>query len=102
MSGGCVEGAVIEAGDEVLVTGRPQLLHFGVADEDAWGVGLACGGTIDVLVEPFDVQAYRAARERIVAHQPVTTVTILRGPQEMIGRKSRFTCSANWSSVMTS
>ncbi len=87
VSGGCVEGAVIEAGDEVLATGRPQLLHFGVADEDAWGVGLACGGTIDVLVEPFDVQAYRAVRERIVAHQPVTTVTILRGPQEMIGRK---------------
>lgn len=87
VSGGCVEGAVIEAGDEVLATGRPQLLHFGVADEAAWGVGLACGGTIDVLVEPFDVHAYQAARERIIAHQPVVTVTVLSGPEEMVGRK---------------
>ena len=87
VSGGCVEGAVIEAGDEVLATGRPRLLHFGVADEAAWGVGLACGGTIDVLVEPLDVHAYQAARERIIAHQPVVTVTILSGSEEMVGRK---------------
>ena len=87
VSGGCVEGAVIEAGDEVLATGGPQLLHFGVADEAAWGVGLACGGTIDVLVEPFDVHAYQAARERILAHQPVVTVTILSGSEDMVGRK---------------
>jgi xanthine dehydrogenase accessory factor len=54
VSGGCVEGAVIEAGGEVLADGRPRLLRFGVADETAWGVGLACGGTIEVFVERLD------------------------------------------------
>jgi xanthine dehydrogenase accessory factor len=87
VSGGCVEGAVIEAGDEVLATGRPRLLHFGVADETAWGVGLACGGTIDVLVEPLDLQTYAAARDRVISHQPVTIVTVIRGPDKAIGRK---------------
>src|SRR5215212_4817379 len=46
VSGGCVEGAVIEAGMEVLNSNRPQMLHYGVADETAWEVGLACGGSI--------------------------------------------------------
>jgi xanthine/CO dehydrogenase XdhC/CoxF family maturation factor len=54
VSGGCVEGAVVEAALRVLKTGRPRLLHFGVADEDAWQVGLACGGTIEIFVEPLD------------------------------------------------
>ena len=54
VSGGCVEGAVVEAALRVLKTGRPQLLHFGVADEDAWQVGLACGGTIEIFVERLD------------------------------------------------
>jgi xanthine/CO dehydrogenase XdhC/CoxF family maturation factor len=52
VSGGCVEGAVIEAALEVMDSGRPQLLEFGVADETAWEVGLACGGRIAVRVEP--------------------------------------------------
>ena len=43
VSGGCVENAVVEAGIESLKTNHPQLLHFGVADETAWEVGLACG-----------------------------------------------------------
>lgn len=86
VSGGCVEGAVIEAGGEVLATGRPQLLHFGVADETAWSVGLACGGRIDVFVERLDVAVYAAVRERVIAHQPVSLITIVRGPDEQIGR----------------
>jgi xanthine/CO dehydrogenase XdhC/CoxF family maturation factor len=53
VSGGCVEGAVSEAALEVIATGAPQLLTFGVADEDAWAVGLSCGGTIEVFVEPL-------------------------------------------------
>jgi xanthine dehydrogenase accessory factor len=54
VSGGCVEGAVSEAALEVLRTREPRLLTFGVVDEDAWAVGLSCGGTIEVLVEPLD------------------------------------------------
>jgi xanthine/CO dehydrogenase XdhC/CoxF family maturation factor len=51
VSGGCVEGAVFDTGVDVLKSGKPQLLHFGVADETAWEVGLSCGGTIRVYVE---------------------------------------------------
>lgn len=54
VSGGCVEGAVVEEALRVIKTGRPKLLHFGVADENAWEVGLACGGTIEVFVERLD------------------------------------------------
>jgi xanthine dehydrogenase accessory factor len=54
VSGGCVEGAVIEVAEEVLRGGKPQLLHFGIADSDAWDVGLPCGGEIDVWVERWE------------------------------------------------
>ncbi len=53
VSGGCIEGAVYDACQTAMQTGEARLLHFGVADEDAWEVGLACGGTIDVFVEPI-------------------------------------------------
>jgi xanthine dehydrogenase accessory factor len=54
VSGGCVEGAVVEVAEQVLRTGEPQLLHFGIADEEAWDVGLPCGGEIDVWVERYE------------------------------------------------
>ncbi len=66
VSGGCVEGAVAECAAQVLRDGRPQLLRFGVADETAWEVGLACGGTIEVFVQPLAPAMFefvRAARE---------------------------------------
>ncbi|WP_298820983.1 XdhC family protein [Chloroflexus sp.] len=53
VSGGCIEGAVFEACQEAIASGQSRLLHFGVADETAWEVGLACGGSIDVFVEPL-------------------------------------------------
>ncbi|MDE2446373.1 MAG: XdhC family protein [Alphaproteobacteria bacterium] len=53
VSGGCVEGAVITAAMDVMEAGRPQVLDFGVADETAWKVGLACGGKIRIYVEPL-------------------------------------------------
>ncbi len=52
VSGGCVEAAVFEEAQEVLQSGRPKLLRYGITDEMAWDVGLACGGTIEVFVEP--------------------------------------------------
>ena len=53
VSGGCIEGAVFDACQQTIKSGQAALLHFGVADETAWEVGLACGGTIDVFVEPL-------------------------------------------------
>ncbi|MFN5058464.1 MAG: XdhC family protein [Chloroflexota bacterium] len=53
VSGGCIEGAVFDACQQAIKSGQSALLHFGVADETAWEVGLACGGTIDVFVEPI-------------------------------------------------
>jgi xanthine dehydrogenase accessory factor len=54
VSGGCVEGAVVSVAEEVLRGAPPRLLHFGIADEEAWDVGLPCGGEIDVWVERFE------------------------------------------------
>lgn len=51
VSGGCVEGAVIEASREVMETGEPRLLEFGVSDAEAWEVGLACGGRVEIYLE---------------------------------------------------
>ncbi len=51
VSGGCVEGAVIEEAQRVLKTGKPMLVKYGIADETAWDVGLSCGGMIEVFVE---------------------------------------------------
>jgi xanthine/CO dehydrogenase XdhC/CoxF family maturation factor len=52
VSGGCVEGAVFETAMEVLKSGQPRLVHYGISDEMAWDVGLSCGGVIDVFIEP--------------------------------------------------
>jgi xanthine dehydrogenase accessory factor len=57
VSGGCVEGAVVAEALDALEDGRPRLLEFGVSDDDAFAVGLACGGTIRVAVEPVGVGA---------------------------------------------
>ena len=54
VSGGCVEGEVIRAAKEVIRNGRQQILEFGVTDDEAWQVGLACGGQIQILVEPVE------------------------------------------------
>jgi xanthine dehydrogenase accessory factor len=53
VSGGCIEGAVAEAARETMHSGAPQLLEFGVTNERAWEVGLACGGRVKVFVEPL-------------------------------------------------
>jgi xanthine dehydrogenase accessory factor len=54
VSGGCVEGAVLTEALAVLADGRPKLATFGYSDDDAFAVGLSCGGTIHVFVEPLD------------------------------------------------
>jgi xanthine/CO dehydrogenase XdhC/CoxF family maturation factor len=54
VSGGCVEGAVIQQAREIMQDGEPRMLEFGVSDDQAWEVGLACGGTVHVFVERLD------------------------------------------------
>ncbi len=53
VSGGCIEGAVADAAQKTIETGQPNLLEFGVTNERAWEVGLACGGRVKVFVEAF-------------------------------------------------
>ena len=53
VSGGCIEGAVADVARQVMRDGTPQLLDFGITDERAWEVGLACGGKLKVFVEPL-------------------------------------------------
>jgi xanthine/CO dehydrogenase XdhC/CoxF family maturation factor len=54
VSGGCIEGAVVHEARQVMADGKPRLLDFGVSDEMAWEVGLACGGKVEVWVEKLD------------------------------------------------
>ena len=87
VSGGCVEGAVFEEGVQSLKANRPKLLHFGVADETAWEVGLACGGSIDVFVQPLDAELYESLHSVLVNEQPAVLLTVVKGPDEILGRE---------------
>jgi len=89
VSGGCVEGAVIDEGISVLDTGKPSLLTFQVADEEAWDVGLPCGGTIQVFVEPFSALdgIYGSLKQHLENRQPIAVAGTLKGPPEYINRK---------------
>lgn len=87
VSGGCVEGAVVEAGREVLENDQPRLLHFGVADETAWEVGLACGGEIEIFVAPLDPSVYAQARTWLEAERAGVVATVIAGPDELLGEQ---------------
>lgn len=88
VSGGCVEGAVIEEAMAGLTDGQPRLLKFGVADDTAWEVGLTCGGKIHVYVEPLDSAWWHTLLESIKADSLATTITILEG--DNAGQKVLF------------
>jgi len=87
VSGGCVEGAVIETGMDVLKTTVSQLLHFGVTDESAWDVGLACGGEIDVFVQRIENTLYAKTMEALSSEVSVAIVTIIKGPESLVGEQ---------------
>jgi len=86
VSGGCVESQVFESGIETMQTGRPQLLKFGVADETAFEVGLACGGNIEVFVLPLDRDLFHSVEKEINAHQALAMSIVLEGPEPLVGR----------------
>jgi xanthine dehydrogenase accessory factor len=87
VSGGCVETSVVEEATGVLETGRPRLLRFGVADETAWEVGLACGGTVEVFVEPLEPGVYDRLRAVIAEEGSAAVATLVAGPEDRLGRK---------------
>jgi xanthine dehydrogenase accessory factor len=77
VSGGCVEGAVVEVAERIIDGAAPQLLHYGIADEDAWDVGLPCGGEITVWVQtltPDDLQGRFTELARDGARAALVTV----------------------------
>ena len=87
VSGGCVENAVVEAGIESLKTKYPKLLHFGVADETAWEVGLACGGSIDIFVEPLNTELFKSLRFVLIDEQSAILITVVKESDERLGRE---------------
>ncbi|MEU7413995.1 XdhC/CoxI family protein [Streptomyces sp. NPDC042638] len=93
VSGGCVEGAVFELAQEVVASGAARLATFGYSDEDAFAVGLTCGGEITVLVRPVTSgsdPAFGAVAASVAAGEPVTVATVVDGPAP------RGACLAVW------
>src|SRR3954468_7024531 len=91
VSGGCVEGAVYELAQAVLGSRQPVLQRYGVSDDDAFSVGLTCGGIIDVFVEPISQQTFPELGEVIddvKAGRPVAVATLISGvPDERLGAR---------------
>ena len=87
ISGGCVEGDVMERAMQVLESGESVVAEYGISDEQGFDVGLSCGGQIDVLIEPFAAtDAWQAVRDRVEAQQPATLAIGLR-PRNLLGRQ---------------
>jgi xanthine dehydrogenase accessory factor len=90
VSGGCVEGAVYELGQQVLGDGRPVWQRYGVSDDDAFAVGLTCGGIIDIFVEKITPESFAelgAVAEAVREEVPIAVATVTSGPPERLGRR---------------
>ncbi|TCN41617.1 xanthine dehydrogenase accessory factor [Rhodococcus sp. SMB37] len=91
VSGGCVEGAVYELGQEVIGDGNAVLQRYGVSDDDAFAVGLTCGGIIDVFVERIDPAEFTALGDvidSVHAGEPVAVATVTEHPDPaVVGRR---------------
>ncbi len=87
VSGGCVESAVVETGLEVLDKKQPHRLHFGVADETAWDVGLACGGKIDVFINRFNENFLPVIQKELELGRVFCLVTVISGSDVYLGKE---------------
>ena len=90
--GGCVDARVIEAGEEVLATLKPQILSIDMGEEDAWETGFTCAGNVQVLIEPLDLtdtdnyllNLYRAVRRAVEGGKRAIVATLLERPSSRI------------------
>lgn len=91
VSGGCVEAAVYELANEVVASGQPELQRYGVSEEDAFAVGLTCGGIIDIFAEPMSRDTFpqlEAVADDIAAHRPTAVATVIAHPDPArVGRR---------------
>jgi xanthine dehydrogenase accessory factor len=91
VSGGCVEGAVYQLGEEILESGVPALQRYGVSDESAFAAGLTCGGIIDIFVERVDQASYPELGQvvaDVAAGRPVAVATVVAHPDPArVGRR---------------
>ncbi|WP_441249071.1 XdhC family protein [Kitasatospora sp. McL0602] len=102
VSGGCVEGAVYELCQEAIASGRPVLEHFGYSDEDAFAVGLTCGGLLDVFVQPVTPGAdpgLDAGITYIASGTPVALARVVDGPTGLLGATVAVTADTHHGSL---
>ncbi len=102
ISGGCVEGAVYELCRQAMASGTPVLEHFGYSDEDAFAVGLACGGSLDVFVHPVEpgaVPGLSAALPLVSSGTPVALARVVDGPPAELGAALAVTSGAEFGAL---
>ena len=79
VTGGCVEPAVHRQAEEVLAGGAPRLVSYGITDEEGFAVGLSCGGTVHIFIEPLDPAVIAAVSEAVATDRPLAVVTAVEG-----------------------
>ncbi|PRC42882.1 XshC-Cox1 family protein [Mycobacterium sp. ITM-2017-0098] len=91
VSGGCVEAAVYEIANDVVASGEPELQRYGISDDDAFAVGLTCGGIIDIFTEPVSRNTFPQLQhiaDDIAAHRAVAVATVIAHPDSRrVGRR---------------
>lgn len=90
VSGGCVEGAVVQEALIVLKGESPRLLQYGVADETAWEVGLACGGSIEIFVQPFVPDVLDPIKDGIASRRVQAEAIVIAGPEKYLGQTTIY------------